>query len=89
MTSILLRTFNHYAGGNYTAAQAIEKVKSILIFPLPEPLPLRDWRAHVPMHFLEDWQALADGERVAIYIMAQSATHPYEKCEQCDGPTMN
>jgi len=89
MSTLLLGTFNHYEGASLTPDQAFAKVKELPILPLPEPVPATDWRAHVPMNLLEGWKALCDGERVAIFVMARSATHPYENPLDCDDTSLN
>ena len=89
MSYLLLETFNHYVGRQHSASEAATYVASLHILPMPERISLEDWRAHVPMHLLEGWHLLPDNERIALYVMAQSATHPYECASGPDNPTMN
>jgi hypothetical protein len=86
---MMLRTFNRYAGQYHTPAEASVFVARVQVLPLPERVSLDDWRVHVPMHLLEDWSHLSDEERLAIYVMAQSATHPYECNTGPEEPAMN
>lgn len=89
MSSILLATFNHYLGRNLNAAEAAGYVSQLKVLPIPERMTMDDWRAHVPMHLLEAWQRLPASERLALYVMAQSATHPFECHFGPDEPAMN
>jgi hypothetical protein len=89
MSAMILRTFNHYAGRYYTPAEAAAFVAGVRVLPLPDRVSLDDWRVHVPMHLLEGWANLSDEERLAVYVMAQSATHPYECNTGPEEPAMN
>ena len=64
-------------------------VARIVVLPIPDRLSLDDWRAHVPMPLLEGWSTLSDDQRLTVYVMAQSATHPYECANGPDEPAMN
>lgn len=89
MSPILLKTLNLYRSVNLSAEEAASYVAGLEVFPLPDRLALDDWRMHVPMHLLEQWGTLTDSERVTIYVMAQSATHPHELQQGPEDPQMN
>lgn len=89
MTPLLLNIFNQYVEGKYTLAQAAAFVARLPVLPMPDRVTLDDWRAHVPMPLLEAWAKLSDVERIVVYVMGQSATHPYECRSGADEPTMN
>jgi hypothetical protein len=90
MSPIMLETFNQYLGGRRrNAAQAAFFLARIPIMPLPENLPLDDWRSHVPMHLLEAWETLSSVEQMSLFLMAQSATHSYECTTGPELPAMN
>jgi hypothetical protein len=89
MTSLLLNIFNQYVDGKHTIAQAAAFVAKLPVLPMPDRVTLDDWRVHVPMPLLEAWAKLSDVERIVLYVMAQSATHPYECRTGVDEPTMN
>ncbi|HWE01440.1 MAG TPA: hypothetical protein VG326_03445 [Tepidisphaeraceae bacterium] len=86
----MLETFNGYVGGRRrNASQAAAFVARIAIMPLPESLSLGDWRSHVPMHLLETWDTLLPTEQMALFVMAQSATHSYECTMGPELPALN
>lgn len=78
MTRLMLRTYNQYAGLSQSADEVAQALVALPVFPLPDKVAPNDWRVHVPMQLLEGWRRLSDDERVAVYVMAQSATHPFE-----------
>jgi hypothetical protein len=88
---LLLQIFNQYAGTARTLSftEAAAYVARVPVMPIPERLALDDWRAHVPMPLLEGWAKLSDQERLALYVMAQSATHPFEFMSSLDEPVLN
>ena len=89
MSPKVLQIFNHYVGGNFTLAQAAAYVAKVPVLPIPERVSMDDWRVHVPMPLLEGWARLSDQERIVVYVMAQSATHPYECMTGPEEPAMN
>ena len=89
MSPLLLATFNHYTGTKRTASEAAAYVARLPVFPVPERMAMDDWRAHVPMHLLEAWATLPTDERIALYVMAQSATHPFDCHFGPEEPAMN
>jgi hypothetical protein len=78
MSPLVLEILNAYTEQKCTISEAFIFISELEVLPLPEELCLDDWRSHVPMPFLEEWHALSDDERVCIYVMALSGTHPYE-----------
>jgi hypothetical protein len=78
MTPILLEVFGCYIGREFSAAEAFAYVATLPVMPISDKIVLADWRVHVPMPFLERWLDLTNEERVAIFVMATSATHPHE-----------
>ena len=89
MNTLVLKIFNHYVGGDHSFHEAAAYVADIPILPIPERITLNDWRVHVPMPLLESWEKLSDVERIVLYVMGQSATHPYECATDHDSPVMN
>ena len=89
MSPLLLSTFNQYVGSRLSASQAGQFVASLKVFPVPDRMAMDDWRAHVPMHLLESWRSLPVDERLALFVMAVSATHPYEFVLGPEEPIMN
>lgn len=78
MSPLLLEIFSCYVGRESSAAEASAYVAALRVMPISDEIVLADWRVHVPVPLLERWPELLDEERVAIFVMATSATHPYE-----------
>ena len=89
MNPLLLQIFNQYVGGTFTGAEAAAYIAKIPVSPFPTRMSMSDWRVHVPMPLLEGWSKLSDLERLTVYVMALSATHPYECATAQDEPAMN
>lgn len=70
LTTALHITWSSFGRTAHVAALPVEPIANVLV--------LTDWRVHVPMPLLDRWGELSDEERVAIFVMATSATHPYE-----------